>query len=465
MARFVGREAEIGRLDALLAQVRAGGEEPGRAISIRGRRRVGKSRMVAEFARRAEVPYVHFNASHGSTAHELARFEAEVGRSTLPDRDLFVAGFDWEATLRSLALVLPRDTPSVVVIDEVPYLTREDPTFEGALQSVWDRVLSRLPVLLILVGSNRAEMERLTSYDRPFYMRGTELELGPLTVSDVAAMTGLGAADAVDAYVVTGGLPLVLREFPRGASVEKFLADAVANPLSALLVSGERMVTAELPAEANARVVLESIGSGETTYGAIANAAGLSESTLLRSLELLVDRRLVVVDRPLSTKGERNTRYRIEDPYLRFWLAFLADQIPVVESGRADVVLDGIRRRWSGWRGRAVEPVIRDLLWRSRDLLPADAAVVGSWWNRSNSVEVDVVGADRAPVARSIAYVGSIKWRENKPFTAADGTALAASRSSIPGAAEAPLVAVSRAGSEASLPGLTAVSPEALLAS
>lgn len=51
---------------------------------------------------------------------------------------------------------LPTDTPTVIVLDEIPYLAREDPTFEGSLQKVFDRHLSRLPVLLILVGSDVA---------------------------------------------------------------------------------------------------------------------------------------------------------------------------------------------------------------------------------------------------------------------------------------------------------------------
>jgi len=458
----VGRRAELNRLNGLLESVHQGGSTPGKAIALRGRRRVGKSRMVAEFVKQSKVPAVYFTAAHGTTDWELRRFADEVSRSTLPLKDMYQPGQSWEDALRALALILPRDSPSIVVLDEVPYLMREDRTFEGSLQAVWDRILSQLPVLLILVGSNRSEMERLSSYDRPFYMRGTEMELGPLSVNDVAQITGLSPADAIDAYLVTGGLPLILSEWKKGTSVQSFLKTAISNPLSALLVSGERAITAEIPAETNAPAILQSIGAGESSFTSIADTVGLPSTTLTRSLDDLANRRLVVVDRPLSTSASKNTHYRIEDPYLRFWLTFLADQIPAIEAGRAAAVLDTVNKRWLAWRGKAVEPVIRDLLWRSRNLVP-ESRIIGNWWKRNNSVEVDIVAGDRAPVAKTINYLGSIKWRDNAKFNATDLAELAAARATVPGAANAPMVAISRSGFDVKAPELQTISPEQLL--
>jgi hypothetical protein len=63
---------------------------------------------------------------------------------------------------------LPDDQPSVVVLDEMPYLIRTDPGFEGTLQKVFDRELSRKPVLLIGIGSDLAMLEALNEYGRPW---------------------------------------------------------------------------------------------------------------------------------------------------------------------------------------------------------------------------------------------------------------------------------------------------------
>jgi len=461
---FVGRKAELERLDTLLQKVSSGVSEPGRAIAIRGRRRVGKSRLVTEFLRRAKVPYVYFTAEHAPLAQELANLETEIARSNLPDRDLYHAGNSWSTALRGLATVIPKDKPTVIVIDEVPYLTRGDQNFEGALQAAWDRLLSQYPVMLILIGSNRAEMERLTSYDRPFYMRGTEMELGPLGVADVAKMTGLPAAEAIDAFLISGGLPMILAEWDKGASVTSFLKQAVSDPLSALLVSGERALTAEFPEAANTIPVLKAIGSGETTFSRIANRSGLADSTLNRSLKILEDRRLIVAEQPLSpVPAHKLTRYRIEDPYLRFWLAFLADQIKTVESGRAEYVLESIAQSWNAWRGKAVEPVVRELLWYSEIPLLKNTRVIGSWWNRANSTEVDLVGLDSGSGTKNVTFIGSIKWRERNPFGVSDLANLIQARHLVPGATDAGLLAVSRSGFHVESTDLLTISPELLI--
>ncbi|TDC31171.1 ATP-binding protein [Kribbella albertanoniae] len=470
MSGFVGRRVELGVLEELLTAVRDGGRvgRPGRAVSVRGRRRVGKSRLVEEFLERADVPHVYFTAVGGSAASDLSGFAHEVAVSSLPgaaQAEGFAEPQTWDAAFGLLAAALPADRPSVVVIDELPYLIREDETVEGALQKAFDRTLSKLPVLLILVGSDIAMMERLNTYGRPFYQRGTELVVPPLSPADVASMLDLAPADAFDAFLVSGGLPLILEEWPRGADVWGYLEHALRRPTSALLVSGERVLSAEFPTEVQAQRVLQTIGSGERTFSSIGRAAGgLQATSLQRALGELTSRRVVAAERPLSATPSKETRYWVDDPYLRFWLGFVGAAIPTIERGRGDLVLETVRRGWTSWRGRAIEPVIRESLWRiADDRLPQGTQVISAYWTRSNDPEIDIVGADRSPVADKITMVGSIKWLERKPFDARDLASLIKHRAQLPGATDdTPLIAVSRSGCTAK--GVQAFTPEDLIA-
>ncbi|RKN40417.1 ATP-binding protein [Streptomyces hoynatensis] len=456
MAGFVGRRAELRVLRRHLDWVREGkGDQRGRALLLRGRRRVGKSRLVDVFCAEAGVPFVVHQATRGEAPdRERARFLAEVGRLPFPETALLagVRGVaDWDTALRQLAAVLPDDETTVVVLDELPWMLEADPVLEGTLQTVWDRVLSRKPVLLVLIGSDLAMMERLSDYGRPFHQRGVEMVLPPLSPQEVMTMTGLPAAEALDACLITGGLPLICQEWQAGESRTDFLARALEDPTSPLLVSGERMLAAEFPAALQARHVLSVIGTGERTFGNIAARAGsaaqpLAPGSLNPVLRTLRDKRLVAVDVPLSARpGERDRRYRVADPYLRFWLAFLERGIAEVERGRGRLVAEAIERGWASWRGRAVEPLIREALAR---LLPdgrwPQVREVGGWWPRTNRPEIDLVGADRAP-ARDIAFVGSIKWHEQEPFDARSHAALARDAAAVPGVTEeTALIAVSR---------------------
>ncbi|MGH3273338.1 MAG: ATP-binding protein [Streptosporangiaceae bacterium] len=471
---FRGRAADLALLDGHLRLVeRAGGGTLGRAVIVMGRRRVGKSRLVQEFCDRSGCPYVVFQATRGrDPGAERADFMAVLAQSDLSGAEA-VAGLqagDWNQALRTLALALPGDRPSVAVIDEVPWLAEGDREFEGALQTVWDRHLSAKPALLILVGSDRSVMEALQSYGRPFFGRAARMAVNPLHLADVQAMTGLDAAGAVDALLVTGGFPEVVQAWESGMSLADYLRREFDNALSPLLMAGELTLLGEFPEASHSRAVLEAVGSGERTFTAIATTSGggqpLASGTLSPILNTLLAKRVLAAYMPLSVRPDaKNKRYRIADPYLRFWLAFLGRGIPLVERGRGDLLCQRIERSWTAWRGRAVEPVIRESLLR---LLPGDrwpeTAAVGGWWNRQNNPEIDLVGADRGPVAQRIDFLGSIKWLESQPFDRREYNSLARSMLAVPGTEPTtPLVAVSRCGFAGDLPLAQCWGPEDLV--
>jgi AAA+ ATPase superfamily predicted ATPase len=442
---FVGRANELDRLRKLLRTIRVKRrDQPGIAVLLRGRRRVGKSRLIEVFCERSGVPSVFFQASQGgSPESQRADFARAVQESQLPRRDLFdseVVQPTWNATFRQLAAALPDDTESIVVIDELPWLLESEPSLEGTLQTIWDTVLSRKSVLFILIGSDLAMMERLDDYERPFHQRGTVMVLPPLSPAEVGSMLDLPAANAIDAYLVTGGLPLVCQEWTPGDNLDAFLAESLNNPTSALLVSGERSLAAEFPAHLQARDVLTAIGTGERTWSNIrgklsTSADQLAASSLTNSLHALEHKRVVAVDTPLSTKpADKDKRYRIADPYLRFYLAFLQSGLPLVERGRADLLIRTVKRSWTSWRGRAVEPVIREAVLRiAPDLGWLDVEAVGGWWNRQNSPDIDLVGANRDGVASKILFVGRIKWHDSTAFDLRDHNTLVRDMGAIPG--------------------------------
>lgn len=466
---FVGREEQLRVLDKLLQRVRSDGDrKPGKALLIRGRRRVGKSRLVEEFIDASDVPHLFFAASGRPLEEELRLFAQEAAASNLPGAGLFegVILSSWDAALRLLVAALP-DDGGVVVLDEIPYLIDSDENFEGTLQRAFDRQLSLKRVLLIGIGSDLSMMEALNDYGRPFHQRASEMVVPPLTPAEVGRMLGLEPAESFDAYLVTGGLPMVCAEWVPGMSLWDYLEAAVGDPTSALLVSAERSLAAEFPSDVQAKTVLNAIGSGERTFANIGRAAGgIQQASLNRSLKLLIHKRVVTVDESLSIRASKLTRYQVSDPYLRFWLAFLGRSIGEIERGRSDRVLARIRSSWTSWRGRAIEPVIRDALeclappvTQSAEEIPG---VVGAYWTRTNDPEVDLVVGDRAPVAKRILAVGSIKWLEAAPFDAHDLGRLQAHRLQVPGAQpDTPLIAVSRSGF--SVDGIQGFEPEELL--
>ncbi|MEV6301640.1 ATP-binding protein [Actinoplanes sp. NPDC051861] len=460
---FVGRRSELELLNRQLDAIRRSGE--GRAVAVRGRRQVGKSRLVQELCDRAGTPYCFYTAVKGASSTEAVGYFLRALRDstllTSTGRDLLPSqppSGGWGDMLRVLAGVLP-DEPSIMVLDELPWISEQDATFDGHLQVAWDRLMAGKPVLLLLLGSDLHMMQRFTEYDRPFYGRATNMLLGPFNLAETAAVTGLSGADAIDAHLITGGLPGIALEWAPGTPPTAFLHEEITNKTSALFTVPEQSLASEFPTPDTARRVLEAVGgAGSRTFSNIAAAAGdrggpVSSGTLSPLLHRLVEeKRILAVDKPLSTRPSKLARYRIADSNLRLYLAVLRDVHQLVLRDRmaaARSVLDG---RWSTWRGNAVEPLVRDALAIAAgagELPWSDTWEVGGWWNRQANPEIDLVGADRVPIASRIAFAGSIKWQDG-PFDRHHLDDLRGSAPLIPGfePGSSGLVVVSRSGAQ-----------------
>lgn len=440
----------------------------------RGRRRVGKSWLVEEFLLRGRLPNVFFTASRNPVDADLGRFAEALAQSSLPDsaRNAGVTFANWESALAAAASAASVASPSVIVIDEFPHIggaTDEGSAAgESLISAVWERRLSRAPVLLVLVGSDLAMMERLTQYGRPLYGRaGRILVVDPLTPADIAEIAQLSPVDAFDAYAVIGGLPAFATAWRRAGSLERFLFDALSSADTPFVNSAQRILEAEFPVHVNARDVLSAIGQGERTLSNIAGAMGASPGNLSGPLSTLVKgKRVVRSEEPLSAERLNAPRYSILDPYLRFWLRFVERDLPAIGRLRTDEVVRRILDRWPDARGSLVEPILRDAVERRLpdERLP-DAAYVGSYWTRKNDPQIDLVGADAPRAPARVAFVGSIKWRENAPFDGADLAQLERTGALVPGVgATTPLVAISRSGIDPALRARAlAITPEELL--
>lgn len=434
---FVGRSADLARLDAELARVRKTGE--GALVTARGRRRVGKSRLVEHWIERRKLRNVFFSVPAATSRRDLDLFRDALVSSTLPVASSApgVSFNSWQSALMVAATGTNRTKPLVIVIDEFPYLLqRQDgQEVETGVQHAWDRTLEKQPVMLILIGSDIGMMEAIAEHKRPLFGRPTrEMVVDPMTPREIGALLKLSPVDAIDAYLVVGGFPGIVKRWASGLDLWSFLHDEVNDSESVLIVNGERILSAEFPADIQPRTVLRAVGRGETTFTNIERAAGVPRATVDRALRMLTtQKRIVAAPTPLSARPSDEKRYLIAEPYLRFWLRFIEPAIPEIDRGRGNLVLAGIRANWSTYRGRAVEPLVRESIVR---MLPdtrfGDARYVGGYWTRSNVPEVDLVAAPSEKPKR-VSFVGSIKWHDNTAFDDNDMRELSSLAPQVPG--------------------------------
>ncbi|MGZ4792340.1 MAG: ATP-binding protein [Ilumatobacteraceae bacterium] len=455
--RFVGRSVQLHELDSWYTQVAR--ESRGLMLAVRGRRQVGKSRLYTEFIERSGVRHVYFTAvKNGDSERQMLAFQRDVLEATSPipnGEDLFTSPPNGWTDALGRVRIAAQHGPMVLVLDEFPWAAEADPTLEGELQTAWDRHLQHLPVLIILVGSDVAMMERLTSHDRPLFGRAREDVIEAFNPAEVRAALGSDASalKTFDGYLATGGYPKLVDDFARAGSLEGFVEAGLSDDNSDLIVMAQRSLDAEFPPDAQARRVLSAIGGqdvGHSTFssvvGRLPEDAGTAGTALTRALKVLaMQRDVVAVETPAGQPAaSRLRRYRITDPYLRFWFRFVEPHVANVARGRSDIAVHAFEARWSSWRGVAVEPVVRDAICRLAPNIPAIAGTteVGAWWNRDHSVEVDIV----ATSGKAITAIGSVKWRQRSQFKREELDDLAATRSVVPHAGAARLIAVCPAG-------------------
>jgi AAA+ ATPase superfamily predicted ATPase len=458
--RFYGRAEVLAALRRHLAEVRSSGT--GRIIAVRGRRQIGKSTVVERFVESEDTPHVFVT---GVLGHSGARQRADAtaaiaeSRRPLPDAELLTASSSgsWREWLARLAIAA-RSGPVIVVLDEFPWLTASDAGLEGELQAVWDRTLEKLPVLLILVGSDVAMMERLGQHGRPLFGRLQPLVVPPLNPAEVAqALPELTAVEVFDAYLVTGGYPRLVSGLARSghATAAEFVRDALRDAYSPLVATARITLDAEFPDATSAYQVLSAIGADDTGTPAFGNlVSGIADADERRRVETATTRALTtladvkgLIEREVpawAAPTSRLRRYRITDPYLRFWFRYVERQVDAISRGRHDLAIKAFDRDWSSWRGRSVEPLVREALTR---LAVADERMSGvervaPWWTRDGSVEVDVVAATESATA----VLGTIKWRARGGVTAREMADLRRAQHRVPRSENARLAAISPHG-------------------
>jgi AAA+ ATPase superfamily predicted ATPase len=124
------REKELDDLNFLLHESRT------HFLTMQGRRRLGKTTLLVEWAKMSKVPSLYWVASRSSATQLLRSFSQAIYRFDHPDA-IIDPGFGfptWEMALQQLA-ELACDRQTIVILDEFPYAVEVEPALPSLLQN------------------------------------------------------------------------------------------------------------------------------------------------------------------------------------------------------------------------------------------------------------------------------------------------------------------------------------------
>src|SRR3989338_7082289 len=153
MSNFVGREYELNLLHSLITKKTAS------LVLIKGRRRIGKSRLAEEFAK--EYTFYSFSGvpPHEKTS-DLSEREAFHKQLTRYFKKPTLKSNDWWDMLWFLAERTKKGRV-IILLDEISWMGSKDPDFLGKLKNAWDLEFSKNPeLILVLCGSVSSWIEK-----------------------------------------------------------------------------------------------------------------------------------------------------------------------------------------------------------------------------------------------------------------------------------------------------------------
>ncbi len=404
---FVNRQGELTRLDRFAASA-----EGGLAV-VYGRRRVGKTRLLLEWAGRHDGLY---SVADQSLPELQRRYLAETVAQRLP-------GFaeveyrDW----RTLFTRLAREAKLAgwrgpLILDELPYLVLASPELPSVLQRFLDHDAREAGFRLAIAGSSQRMMQGFVlGREAPLFGRAVEiLDLQPLApqyLADAFPITRGG--EWIQLYSAWGGIPRyweLARDVP--GSVADQIERLVLDPLGPLHLEPDRLLLEEIPPALEARPLLDAIGSGAHRVSEIAGRLGRPATSMARPLDRLMGLGLVRREIPFgeSEKGSKRALYKIDDPFFRLWFRVVAPHRALLASGSPAARRQLLERHWDGLVAQGWEELCR------RQVPLAGGATelgkLGLWgpasrWWHGNQPEWDVVSAS---LDGGRVLLGEVKW-------------------------------------------------------
>ena len=393
--RFIDRINEMATLEKEYKRDNAS------MVVIFGRRRVGKTELIRHFIK--NKPSLYFLATEEAETMNRMAFQEQVADFLNSDL-LRGSSIDrWELLFQQLVSAAT-DQRLVIVIDEFQYIGKSNPAFLSVFQRIWDTILCKANVMVILCGSLVSMMMSQTlNYDSPLYGRRTaQIKLRPIKFNHYHEFfdDAPSEKELIQRYSITGGVPKYVEMFQQSQDLRKAIRDSLLNPSSYLFDEPNFLLQKEVTDIGSYFSILRIIAAGNHKPSKISTLIQQKQTNLPRYFNVLIDLDLLEREVPVTEMNPGKSKkglYQIKDNFIKFWFQFVYPNRSYIEMGHTDVVMNRLEKNFIDSQVSFVyEDICREKLWElsATGKLPGLLEKVGRWWDSSH--EIDVVGLSEA---------------------------------------------------------------------
>jgi uncharacterized protein len=387
MRMFIDRKEEMNKLLEVAKSNKA------ELAVIYGRRRVGKSRLLLEFAKKTNALYLLADLSDNILDILAKQINEE-----------FVKFNTWDDFFEFIY----KSKYKIIIIDEFQYLYMVNRAWPSILQRWWEKI-KETDKKIILCGSIISTIYKISiGYGSAFYGRKTfEMHLTPLKFKFIKEFFPKYTVEQlIEVYSILGGIPRYLEEFNPNIGVDENVKSKILNKTAFLYNEPVNLLFEEFRSPSPYISILLAITQGYTKFVEISEFSKIQAHKLPKYLLILervglIEKEICVTEKKIKTK---TTRYKIKDNFYKFLFRFVFNNKHLIEQGLENEVFSIIKRDINSYVGMCFEDVCREFLIDSRLFI---FTKIGRWWYKDR--EIDIVALNEL---KKEALFAECKWQE-----------------------------------------------------
>ena len=419
MERFIGRKRELKKLNELYST------SGFNMAVIYGRRRIGKSTLIAEFIKDKKA--IYYMATKVGTTRNIELLAKEALKILAPT--LKNVSFQTIEDLLSFIGENVSDEKMVFIIDELPYWAEKDESILSVFQKFADNEWAEKNILFILCGSALSFMEdKVLSEKSPLFGRRTvQIKLEAFNYLEAAEFVpNYSTEDKAICYGITGGVAKYLSLIDNKKTIDENIIEQFFEKTGYLYDETRNLLTQEFSDITLVNNIIEQIAAGENTLNIIADKVHERETTVLYSLNKLIS--VGLVEKRVCINEEKNkkkTQYILKDQMFKFWYSYVPAASSSIELGKGKIYYDKlVKPNIHTFMGKVFEEMCKYFTLNEglEGRLNCFITETGTWWGteviedengnkRIQSADVDVVGL--SPSEKRM-IVGECKFKNEK---------------------------------------------------
>lgn len=356
-----------------------------------GRRRIGKTTLALQPFTEGKKLYFFISKKEESLLCEefigeiKERLAIPIFGTVTKFEDLFALLMEWGKT-----------NPFTLIIDEFQEFGRVNSSIYSSIQKVWDLNKDDSKIHLIFSGSVYSLMKKIfeDTHEPLFGRADFKIHLQPFTILTLREIlldnNAYSSRSLLEFFILTGGVAKYIELFALYGTFEKIsMIDEIIKPHSLFLDEGRNRLVEEFGKEYGVYFsILSLIANSKTAKSEIEGVLDKNVSGYLYRLEH--DYSIIRSIKPFNAKpNSKVQKYEITDNFLAFWFRFVYKYQSLIEAENYDRLKDIVIRDFDTFSGKFLEKLFIELLKEEKKYTK-----IGSYWERNNQNEIDIVAVD-----------------------------------------------------------------------